>query len=165
MRRTPRACHRLTSERKSYDWLPLLCLRLRYHDSVYGQRKCSLLAQDYPFVWQRHANPYDFCLLFRPLSLTYMISSLCLFLPPSYRLFASRPNFSPHSMSACFLKVFFPFALSLPLSAYLSPFLFLFPLSRSLFPFSSFFLDPDSVRNISFSCTAVFFQVSRTSTT
>lgn len=76
-------CHRLTSERKSY-WLPLLCLRLRYHDNVYGQRKCSLLVRDYPFVWQRHANPYDFCLLFRPLSHTYMISSLCLFHPPSF---------------------------------------------------------------------------------
>lgn len=129
-------CHRLTSEWKSYDWLPLLCLRLRYHDNVYGQRKCSLLALDYPFVWQQHANPYDFCLLFRSLSLTYMISSLHLFFPPSYRLFASRSNFSSRLMSACFLEVSFPFIPFVPFlyfSFSLSLSLFLFPLRSLLF--------------------------------
>lgn len=92
-------CHRLTSERKSYDWLPLLCLRLRYHGNVYGQRKYSLLVRDYPFVWQRHANPYDFCLLFRPLSLTHMI-----FTSPCVPSFYLRTGCSPQGRTFLFAR-------------------------------------------------------------
>lgn len=163
-------CHRLTSERKSYDWLPLLCLRLRYHGNVYGQRKCSLLVRDYPFVWQRHANPYDFCLLFRPLSLTHMIfTSPCV--PSFYLRTGCSPQGRTFLLARCrhafwkFLSLSFLLLLSaafLSLSFFLFfSFYFLF----GLFSFFFFFLDLDSARNISFSCTAVFFQVSRTSTT
>lgn len=159
---------RLTSERKSYDRLPLLCLRLRYHDNVYGRRKCSLLARDYPFVWQRHANPYDFCLLFRSPLRTYMISRVssshlrtgC---SPQGRTFLRFFSLDGVGMLS---RGFFPFRSSL-LSLSLSP--FPTPLSPSLaLPQSLtlfFFLDLDTARNISSSCAAAFFQVSRTSTT
>lgn len=79
-------CHRLTSERESYDWLPLFCLRLRYHD-VYGRRKCSLLARDYPFVWQRHDNSYDFRFLPSPLYrrlFRALVWYLLVSLPPTF---------------------------------------------------------------------------------
>lgn len=158
-------CHRLTSERKSYDWLPLLCLRLRYHDNIYGQRKCPLLVRDYPFVWQRHANPYDFCLFFRPLSLTYMIY------PPCVSFIHLRTGCSPQGRTFLLARCRHAFWKFLSLS--FSRSFFCFPsLSSSFFfyflflgLFSSFFPDLDSTGNISFSCTAVFFQVSRTSTT
>lgn len=133
-------CHRLTSKRKSYDWLPLLCLRLRYHGNVYGQRKCSLLVRDYPFVWQRHANPYDFCLLFRPLSLTHMIfTSPCV--PSFYLRTGCSPQGRTFLLARCrhafwkFLSLSFLLLLSaafLSLSLFLPLFLFLLPLRSFL---------------------------------
>lgn len=103
---------------------------------------------------------------FRP-SLCVLIWYLLMSFPPTFRTGCSpqgRTFLRSFSLpvSACFLKVSFPFVLSLLISLSFSLSLFfLFSLSS----LSSALSTSTATRNISFSCTAAFFQVSRTYTT
>lgn len=104
--------------------------------AFYGQRKCSLLARDYPFVWQRHANPHDFCLSSSALSRSLVYDILLVSLPSTFVPVARLKVELFSSLGVGFLKVSFPFV-PLASSSRFSPSLSLLPLPpRSLAPSS-----------------------------